>query len=369
MTGLCLLTACSDSNTRGSTRAVASVEVVEVQKGSIRAIRTFSGFLEPRSSFTVYPKVSARVEAVHFDLSDSVLPEDTLIQLDPAEYEQSVLQAEAELQVAKANLAQAEQSLEIAGRTFERAETLRQRGVTSEADFDDAKNTLLSREANVAVYTAQKNRAEADLASARIQLSYTEVKGLWKGASAQRIVSERYVDEGQVVSENDPLLEIVDVSVLSGIFYVAEKDYARLGVGQSVDLYTEAFPRQRFPAQVARIAPIFQESSRQARVELTIPNEEGLLKPGMFIRADVEVDRAEQASIVPESSIVRRAESSGVFMVGPDGASAVWTPVEIGIREGSLVEVIGPGLNGRVITLGQQQIDDGSAISIVVPST
>ena len=74
-------------------------------------------------------------------------------------------------------------------------------------------------------------------------------------------------------------------------------------------------------------------------------------------------------SIVPESARTKRADRTGVFVVRDDGRSVAWRDVAVGIRDGGRVQVSGEGLSGRVVTLGQQLVDDGSPVSIPDPAT
>ncbi len=97
---------------------------------------------------------------------------------------------------------------------------------------------------------------------------------------------------------------------------------------------------------------------------MTIDNPQYRLKPGMFIRATVVLARVPEATIVPEQALTIRDDRSGVFIVSEDGRSVVWHEVKVGIREGNRVQVEGEGLSGRVVTLGQQLVKDGSAITI-----
>ncbi|HKL21166.1 MAG TPA: efflux RND transporter periplasmic adaptor subunit, partial [Tichowtungia sp.] len=186
---------------------------------------------------------------------------------------------------------------------------------------------------------------------------------VWAGDDPLRVVAERFIDEGQTVSANTALLHIVDIDPLSGVFFVTEKDYAKLKPGLQVDIRTDAFPKEVFTGQIERVAPVFREQSRQARVEISIPNREQKLKPGMFIRAHVEVDRAENATIIPAEAIVTRSETQGIFIVDPDGKQVHWQSVETGIRETTRVQILNTQLNGLVVTLGQQMIDDGSLVT------
>lgn len=367
---LSLLYGCSgDAGGEREGQNAVPVEVSAIEHGTIRAIRTFSGSLEASASFMVSPKVSGRVVSIAVDIGDAVERGAVVAKLDADEYAQDLAQSEAERLVAQANLAQAESALEIARRSMQRADALRQRGVTSDADLDSAKSELLASEAAVEVYKAELNRADAAVSAARIRLSYTEVQATWSGDGGPRYVAERYIDEGQTVAANTELLRIVDLSQLIGVFHVTEKDYANLSVGQTVTVQTDVYPGETFSGEIERIAPVFQDASRQARVEIEIDNSDLKLKPGLFIRAQVEVGRADEAIIVPEASILTRSDVQGIFLVTDDGRSATWAKVQVGIREGSKVQVLGEALSGQVVTLGLQLLKDGSAIRIANQST
>jgi RND family efflux transporter MFP subunit len=134
--------------------------------------------------------------------------------------------------------------------------------------------------------------------------------------------------------------------------------------GQLVSLKTDAYPDEQYMGRIDRIAPVFRKSTRQARIEMIIANPQQRLKPGMFIRATVVLAQVPEATIIPQQALTIRDDRSGVFIVSQDGKSVVWREVKVGIRQGSRVQVEGDGLSGRVVTLGQQLVRDGSAIMI-----
>lgn len=344
--------------------APAPVEVAPIERGSITLKRTFSGELEALAEFLVAPKVGGRIERVLVNIADVVRRGQVVAELDNAEYVQAVAQAEADLAVARANRSEAESTLEIAQREFERTDSLRRRGIASDSEFDAARQTLLARQAQLKVAEAQVMKFESALASANIRLGYTMVTAEWTGGDDQRVVAERYVNEGQTVAANTALLMIVDLDPIVGILFVTERDYAYLEPGQSVALTTDAFPGESFTGRIVRIAPVFRTATRQARIEMTIDNPGNRLKPGMFISASVALSRVDDATIVPEQALTRRRDRNGVFVVSEDGGSVVWREVEVGIRDGGRVQVEGQGLTGRVVSLGQQLVEDGTPITI-----
>lgn len=349
---------------RGKVSRPAPVEVAQIQRGPIVLRRTFNGELEALAEFVVSPKVSGRVERVFVNIADTVKRGRVVAELDNAEYVQAVAQARADLLVAKANLAKTKSALEIANREFKRTESLLKRGIASDSELDTARQDQLAKQAQLDVAKAQLTKAQSSLKTANIRLGYTKVTAGWTGGDAHRVVAERYLDEGQTVAANAPFLLIVELHPIIGVVFVTEKDYAHIKPGQLVSLTTDAYPGERFTGRIARIAPIFRKSTRQARIEMTIENSQHRLKPGMFIRATVVMERVSETTIIPEQALTTRDDKIGVFVVSEDGRTVAWRDVKLGIREGNRVQVVGEALSGRVVTLGQQLVNDGSAITI-----
>jgi len=350
---------------RGQAERIAPVEAAPVTRGVIELRREFTGTLTAFEEFVVAPKVSGRIEEITVDLADTVRRGQVVARLDNAEYVQELAQAEADLEVARANVSEAESLLAIANRELERVRTLVARGVSSDAELDSARSNQLARAAHVEVTRAQEIRARASVEAARIRLGYTEVTADWGGGHDERVVAERFVNEGETVAANAALLRIVELEPMSAEFFVTERDYAMMETGQGVDIATDAYPGETFTAEIARISPVFLASARQARVRLEVENPDLRLKPGMFMRASVLIERVEDALIVPEQALVIREGELGVFQVAPERDRVAWRAVETGIRNGDRVQIVAGEIDGLVVTLGQQLLDDGSRVSVV----
>ena len=113
-----------------------------------------------------------------------------------------------DLEVARANLSQAKSALEIAEREFKRTESLLGRGIASDSEYDAARQDQMAKNAQLKVAAAQVAKAESSLETTNIRLGYTKVTAGWTGGDEYRVVAERYVDEGQTVTANAPLLTI-----------------------------------------------------------------------------------------------------------------------------------------------------------------
>jgi len=348
----------------GRNRALDAVpvDVADIRRGPIELRRNFTGTLEAHAEFVVSPKIEGRIVHLEVDLGDSVTRGQVVASLDDAEHLQTVVRARAELEVAKANLQEARSLLVIADRELDRIDSLQEKGLSSVSRRDLAKADQLARMAHVQVTEAQVARAEAELEAARIRLGYTQVSASWKEGSDMRVVAERFVDEGETVSANDPLLRIVELDPINTVFYVTERDYALLSPGQSVELGTDTYPGEIFKGRISRIAPVFRRDARQARVEVSVSNPDMRLRPGMYARTWVVLKSADNATIVPDQALATRDGKQGVFVVSPDGKIVAWRSVNVGIRQEARVQVTGEGLTGRVVTLGQQLLEDGSAV-------
>lgn len=351
---------------RGPGRSVpaVAVEVEPVRKDVIRDIGVFTGSLSPKSQFVVAPKVTGWLKKLLVNLGDTVRQNQVIAILDDAEFTQQVEQARAELQVAKANAENCSNELELARREYERAKALREKQIASASEMDESEAALNACQTKLKVSLAQVTQMEAALKAAELRLSYTRVQAFWEDEEQVRVVGERFVDEGTLLQANQPIVSVLENNPLTAVVYVVERDYPKIKVDQRAIVSTDAYPDKTFSGSIVRIAPLLKESSRQARVEVEIQNPERLLKPGMFIRAQIEFTRHEDATLVPVSSLVRRNDEQGVFIAERDNLKARFVPVTLGIVNGELAEVLEPELSGMVVTMGNHLLEDGSDIAL-----
>lgn len=350
-----------------SERSRVAVEAAPVTTGTLTDRRSFTGTLEAHRAFTLAPKTAGQVEQVTVDIGDRVTKGDVVVVLDNDEAKQAVAGAEAELALARAELNQAEAEAELARRELDRTERLTARDMASQSELDTARAEAKARKAAAAVAEARVQQRLAALERARVQLGYTRVRTRWPGDDPSRLVAARMVDPGDSVGAREPLLDLANVDPLTAVIRVPEFDYPRLARGQAARITSRALPGRVFPGKVARIAPRFAEDSRRARVEVAVPNPEGDLTPGMFVNVAVTVGRAEDATLVPAEALARRGEQRGVYRVteGDGGARVSWTPVTVGIETGDRAQIRTPAdLSGRVVTLGQQMLEDGAPVIV-----
>jgi RND family efflux transporter MFP subunit len=353
----------SAAKTRPGRSAVAvAIETKPIRKDVIRDIGIFTGSLWPKSQFIVAPKVAGWLKKLLVNIGDTVQQNKVIAILDDEEFTQQVQQARAELQVAKANAENCTSDLDIAKREYERAKALREKQIASASELDESEAAFNACQMRLKVSLAQVAQKEAALKTADFRLSYTKVQAFWEDGDEPRVVGERFVDEGALLQVNEPIVSILENNPLTAVVYVIERDYQKVEVGQQSVVTTDAYPDKTFTGSVIRIAPLLKESSRQARVEIEVPNPDQLLKPGMFVRSRIEFARHDNATLVPFAALVRREDTEGIFIAEANNLKARFVPVTTGIINGELVEVIEPKISGLVVTMGNHLLEDGSDI-------
>lgn len=347
-------------------KAPVAVEVAPVRQSTVQEIGRYTGSLYPLSSFMLAPKIAGRLENIWVHIGDKVKGGQLIAALDDAEYNQQVSQAKAELEVARANLLEQQNALQDSKREYERTVALRDKKIASESQLDAALSALKAQEAKLKVAVARVAQNEAALKVANVRLEYTRIHVPANNHAGYRVVGERFVDQGAMLAPNTPIVSIIDIGRLVAAIHVIEQDYPKIRLGLKAAISTDAFPDRSFSGKIVRIAPVLKEKSREARVEIEVPNPEKLLKPGMFIRVQIQFQKHEHATVVPTAAVIKRKGAQGVFLVGPDNRSARFIPVKLGIVDNQMTEIREPELTGSVVTLGHHLLEDGA--SIIIPA-
>jgi RND family efflux transporter MFP subunit len=350
----------------GQRMGTVAVDIAPIVEGPISDLGLFSGTLVPKSQFVIAPKVSGKLNRLYVDIGDRLQNGQLIARIEDEEYQQQVVQAEADLTVARANLEEARSAVELARKDLERAESLHKKKIVSDSQMDAARSQFNAQEARVKVAAAQVSNRESALEAAKVRLSYTQIMATWEKGTGVRYVGERFVHEGALLSPNSEIISVIELQPITAVIYATEKDYFRIRTGQEATVTTTAFAGRTFQGTVTRVAPLLQETSRQARVEIDIKNEDSSLKPGLFVNAAIEFARRDRAKLVPFSSLVQRGNQTGVFIADTENKKAIFKPITVGIVEGENAEVLEPpDISGYTVVLGQHLLQDG--MDIILP--
>jgi len=314
----------------GGSAAVA-VEAQPVRTDTVLKQIRAVGTLKSNESVVIASEVAGRILDIVGVEGQEIVRGSVILRLDPAIYE-------AELDQAKAALA-------LSQRNFKRANDLKATGAGTARALDEAIAQLHSDEAAVAL-------AEARLAKTQISAPFNGVLGL------------RRMSVGAYVNPGDTIINLEQIDPLKVDFRIPENALASAKVGQPLLVTVDALPGETFDGSVYAVDPQIDETARNVLLRATLPNPDNKLRPGLFARVGLIVERHENAILVPERSLVPMADDQFVFRV--DGGKAVMTKVKLGERVGTEVEIVeGLKADDTVITDGVLKIRDGSTVTVL----
>ncbi|MBN1352674.1 efflux RND transporter periplasmic adaptor subunit [candidate division KSB1 bacterium] len=352
-----LVTEGTGEEKRRSGKPPVAVHVDSVRYAPIQNIREFTGTVYPLYQYIVAPKISGRIIKITKRIGEWVRRNEVIARIDDAEYQQAVLEAEANLKIAEASFAETGSQFDLAKQELERVQSLQLKGIASPSELDAAQTNFDAQKSRLKLAQAQVEQREAALKSAKIRLSYTVL-----AASEPGFIGERFMDEGSLMAPNQPIISVIGIDTVIIRTTITERDYGSIRTGQVSEVEVDAFPAKRFFGKISRIAPMLQEASRVAKVELEVVNDSLLLKPGMFAKVRVILAEKDWTQVVPSPAVVSREGKSGIFMVVADSQLVRFQFVQTGITSKEITEIISPKLEGLVITLGQHLLEDGSPI-------
>ena len=187
------------------------------------------------------------------------------------------------------------------------------------------------------------------------------------GAPFSGWIANREVSRGEYVVPGRPLFELVSLDPIEVEFSVAERDSARVHIGQQVGVVVAPYPDETFQGEVTVISPIVDTKTRTLRVKARIANPDGRLRPGLFARTDLGIAERQGALLVPEEAVLQRSDGEVVFVVGADNP-ARRVVVKTGIQREGRVEIVeGLGAEDEVVVSGHAALVDGSPIRAAGP--
>ena len=275
---------------------------------------------------------------------------------------------EEDIQAMEAQVKQAEAGFKLARAQAEK-QTWQKDIAMAEAQVEQARAALESAEALVTAksWKAEITVAETQLIQAKVmrdlahkQLADASIKAPIKG-----IVSIRHLDEGSMVNPAVPLFEIVDMDMVHANVDVMESDLSKFSLEDAAWIQVVALDAP-VEGHVTSISPTVNEMSRTAQVEITVKNPEHLLKPGMFAQVSIPIDVRSAAVLLPRSAVIEDEANRERYVFVVDSGRSRKTPVEYGLTEGSLVEIVkGLDAGAQVIISGPQTLHDGDFVQIV----
>ena len=335
ITSVGLLTGCAEEAPNeivGGFGARGPVAVIAAEVAARSFVDRFTALGTARSneSIEVISRLSSVVTHINFTEGQTVQAGELLLELDSREI--------------RAELAMAQASLKQKRSQFERSQTLSETRVVSEADLEQLQAEVLMAEAEV-------RAAQARLDDAYIRAPFAGTVGL------------RRISLGDLVGPDTIITTLDDTATIKLEFTIPEAFLASLQTGMTIQAASTIYPNQPFVGRVSTIDPRIDPATRSVAVLAQLPNQDELIKPGMFLTVNLERQR-DNVLLIPEEALMPRQGRQYVYVV--EDGHAVEKQVELGVRAPGLAEIrsgLAPG--DVVITEGTQKVRHGAAVQIV----
>lgn len=403
LTFLCLACGGSESPRKGGKEAAVEpprkVKLAKSEAGRLPRVVPATGTLAADERSELAFKVAGRVAEIPTDLGSRVGSGQVLARLASEDFSLRVAQAQSTLAQARSRLGlppdgpdvlvdpattspvrQAKALLEQARLTRDRGRRLFEEQLIPRSDLDrlEADYGVAEGAYQASIEEAQNRQGvlaqrRAELELARAQLADSVLRAPFSGA-----IEERRVAPGDYVSAGTVALVIVRTHPLRLRLSVPEREAEGLKVGLPVRLSVGEPPESaagtspadasgEAPAtapsiegRIARLGPSITAASRTLEIEVEIPNHDGALRPGSFARAEIVVQAADPAVLVPASAVVSFAGVDKV--IGVDQGKAVEKRVRLGRKSGDRVEIVSGLAAGEDVVLSPGNLTEGQAV-------
>ncbi len=326
-----VLTACSDGADQAAAGArplpPVMTDVSRVERQDIALDKTYSSLLRSDNEVTLVARVTGTLEARQFEQGDQVAKGQVLYTIEPEQYQALVKQREADLQSARAELARA-------GRDAARYESLLKRSSVSRQQYDQAL-------AEQQVARARVAQADAALASARIDLGYTQVEAPVDGR-----IGLSQVNVGNLVNPGTQLVTITPLDPLEVRFQMPLKDALELRSQLALDEMNQIHASLEVDGREGQSAARLEggldflgvrvdKRTSTVQASASFANPDAKVLPGQFARVSIEGLRRYNVIAVPEIAVTQGLMGPQVFVVDEEGKARART-VELGEVAGEM---------------------------------
>jgi membrane fusion protein (multidrug efflux system) len=335
--------ACREGESAAPPAAAASpmaVSVAQPRRGIISRQLTLPATVRARDQAVLYAKVAGYLKTIRVDKGDRVKAGQVVAEIEAPELAADYVRQKAEVAVA-----------EVAHRRVSDAQK-KAPDLVMPQTVDDAKGKL--------------DMAQANLTRTETLLGYTRIIAPFSG-----IISRRSVDPGAFipaatsgsVATSAALLTLIDIRSVRIEIPVPEPEVPRVKVGLPVQVTVDELPGRVFTGAVTRFAYALDEASKTMLAEAEIPNPTEELRPGMYARVRVGIERKVEALLVPAAAVIAGRGQDSVLTIADGKAKRL--PVKTGFRDDSDVEILdGLSPDQPVILGGSNPPADGQPVQI-----
>lgn len=339
---------------------IGAVNVVTAMPSisDISLTTTFAGTILPIKEAEISPKIGGTLLQLLVDENDYVTRGQVVASLDPTDEELALSQAQAGLQMAQASLHQAEINYENARIEFERTEKLKASNAIAQQLVDKTTTGYKMASAQVEAAKAHLNQAEVSVSSAKQLLQETKITAPING-----IITQKMANQGERIKGMVPLFKVMDISTVKLEIAISQDLITKIKKHQRVKTSVDAYPDKEFIGVIHDVSPTINPQSRTAKVTICLDNPRYLLKPGMFSRVELELEKHPDALCLPHGAVFNRGLENHLYVVEKDRVRL--KQVKLGIQDMEKVE-IKEGLtpDEQVVIRGVENLQDGVKVKV-----
>ena len=350
-----LLQSCTSSNGEPTNKkiaaaVVASTEVLPLQKGMLSSSLQLPGELVAFQQVDLYAKENSFVRKLYVDVGSEVKAGQLLATMEAPELNS--------LEAAAQSRLKSQEALYIASKSnYDRLlETSKTPGTISQNDLDQA---LAKKNSDFAQWDA----AKAQYREVANRKDYLEIRAPFNG-----VITTRNANPGAYVGPSGkgsefPLFTLQEQKKLRLVIYVPEAYTGYLGHQDKVNFNVNAFPNEKFSAQVKRLAGALDNRLRSQRIEMDVTNENKKLLPGMVSNVIIPLSTKDSSFILPKTAIVSSQER--IFVIKVVNNKVEWVDVKKGRENDGKVEVFGELSAGDLIVKqANEEVRNGSTVTV-----
>lgn len=317
-----------------------------VERCTITEVVEASGTINPVNTVSVGSTVSGLIKEIYVDYNDVVKKGQILAQIDPANFEATVQQNQAQINNARANLAKLQAIANYDQKQYERYRNLYAKNFVAKSELDEKLSTYQSDLAQINAAKAQINQYQASLKTAMTNLGYTKII-----APVDGTVISREIDLGSPVAASFQAPELFtiaqDLTNMQIEVSVSEADIGRVEEGQDVTYTLDGYPDSTFTGKVTqvRLSPTTESNVVTYTVIVDVNNEDLKLKPGMTANVSIITDKSENVLCVPNMALKftpdingPKYKNQGIWILEKGKAKRV--EIETGANDDSSTEII-----------------------------
>ncbi len=259
-----------------------TVTAVPVTDDAWGTALTAVGTLNAVQGVTVSAELAGKVVSISFDAGMTVQKGDILLRQDTSSEEAQLPGATAQADLARTNLSRADQLL--------------QKGIIAKADRDNAVAALAQTE-------AQAENIRAAIKKKTIRAPFSGQLGI------------RQVNLGQTLREGDPIVVLQSLDPVFVDFSLPEQQISALQTGLPVSVTGDALPGVAVRGRITAVSPQVDADTRSIKVQATVANRGGKLRPGMFVNVAVELPMQRNVLVIPATAVLYAPYSDSVFVI------------------------------------------------------